>query len=37
MDWPNGIVARLIIAAILPIAPLFVERWLRTQAEPVRV
>jgi integral membrane protein len=37
MDWPNGIVARLIIAAVLPIAPLFVERWLRTQAEPVRV
>ena len=37
MDWPNGIVARLIVAAVLPIAPLFVERWLRTQAEPVGV
>jgi integral membrane protein len=37
MDWPTSTVARLLVAAVLPIAPLFVERWLRTQAEPVRV
>lgn len=35
MSWPNPITARLIVAAVLPIAPFFVERWLRTQAEPV--
>jgi integral membrane protein len=33
--WPNGLVAKLIVAAVLPIAPFFVERWLRTQPEPV--
>lgn len=37
MQWPTGIVVRLIVAAVLPIAPFFVERWLRTQSEPVRV
>jgi integral membrane protein len=35
MDWPKPMVTRLIVAAVLPIAPFFVERWLRTQPEPV--
>lgn len=35
MAWPNATVVRLIVAAVLPIAPFFVERWLRTQPEPV--
>ncbi|WP_293769911.1 DUF3817 domain-containing protein [Sporichthya sp.] len=36
MSWPNAVTARLIVAAVLPIAPFFVERWLRTQQEPAR-
>ena len=37
MAWPGAVVAKLLVAAVVPIAPFFVERWLRTQAEPVRV
>jgi integral membrane protein len=37
VDWPNSVTARLLVASAIPFAPFFVERWLRTQAEPVRV
>lgn len=34
--WDNATLAKLAAAAVIPFATYFVERWLRTQTEPVR-
>lgn len=37
IDWDNATLVKLLVASVIPFATFFVERWLRTQAEPVRV
>ena len=34
LSWPNGVTAKVLVAAVIPFAPFFVERWLRTQQVP---
>lgn len=36
LGWPNATTAKVLLAAIPPFVPFFVERWLRTQREPAR-
>ncbi|HEY2832036.1 MAG TPA: DUF3817 domain-containing protein [Sporichthyaceae bacterium] len=34
LSWPNNVIAKVLVAAVIPFAPFFVERWLRTQQVP---
>jgi integral membrane protein len=36
LKWPNGVTLRVLGASVIPFAPFFVERWLRSQAVPAR-
>ncbi|MGQ0845844.1 MAG: DUF3817 domain-containing protein [Sporichthyaceae bacterium] len=36
LQWSAGRTAKIALAAIPPIAPFFVERWLRTQKAPAQ-
>jgi integral membrane protein len=35
LSWPNGLTAKVLLAAVIPFAPFWVERWLRTLHAPV--
>lgn len=35
LNWPTPTTVKVVVAAVLPIAPFFVERWLRSQEQPV--
>jgi integral membrane protein len=34
LSWPNNVTAKVLVAAVIPFAPFFVERWLRPQQVP---
>ncbi len=36
LAWANATTAKVLVAAVVPFAPFYVERWLRTRSEPVR-
>ncbi|MGQ0464028.1 MAG: DUF3817 domain-containing protein [Sporichthyaceae bacterium] len=36
LKWPGATTAKVMLAAIPPFAPFFVERWLRTQKAPAQ-
>ena len=34
LNWPNQLIGKVLVAAVIPFAPFFVERWLRTVKAP---
>ena len=36
LGWPNNITLKVLVASVIPFAPFFVERWLRSQETPAR-
>jgi len=37
LNWSNQVIGKVLAAAVIPFAPFFVERWLRTLQAPARV
>jgi integral membrane protein len=35
LSWPTVLTVKVLVAAVIPFAPFWVERWLRTQHAPV--
>jgi integral membrane protein len=36
LSWSNVVTVKVLVAAVIPFAPFWVERWLRTQRVPAR-